>query len=77
MRNWLPFFSKLAYYIFRREIQVNISVVVRLEQYLQQETPEREAQEKPIEYAPLQGWLDRFRGPAYIRIVAASCPQPV
>ena len=47
-----------------------------LEQYLQKETPEREAQEEPIAHAPFQGWLDRFRTPAYVGIVADCGYQP-
>src|SRR5713101_9787830 len=48
-----------------------------LEQYLQEKTPEREAQEEPIEHAPLQGRLNRFRAPACVDMVAGSCHQPV
>ena len=47
-----------------------------LEQYLQQETPEREAQEEPIAHAPFQGGLDRFRTPACVGIGADGCHQP-
>jgi hypothetical protein len=47
-----------------------------LEQYLQKETPEREAQEEPIAHAPFQGGLDRFRAAASVGIVADCCHQP-
>jgi len=46
--------------------------LANLEQYLQEETPEREAQEEPIEHAPLQGRLDRFRAPGCMERVAGS-----